>query len=42
MTIVRETGRCTEKCEKVGGALRYMLIGTLKLAKSEREAQEEQ
>ena len=40
MTIGRGTGRCTEKHEKVGGALRYMLIGALglELAKSAREA----
>ena len=29
MTIRRETGRCAEKREKVGGALRYTLIGAL-------------
>ena len=40
MTIGRETGRCTEKSEKVGGALRYRLIGALELDKSAREAQE--
>ena len=37
MTIGRETGRCTEKREKMEGALRYTLIGALELAKSARE-----
>ena len=40
MTIKRETRRCAEKHEKVGGALMYTLIGALELAKSAREAQE--
>ena len=40
MTIGRETGRCVEKREKVGDALRYTLIGALELAKSAREARE--
>ena len=40
MTIGRETGRCAERREKVGGALRYTLIGALELARSAREAQE--
>ena len=29
MTIGRETGRCAEKRKKVGGTLRYKLIGAL-------------
>ena len=40
MTIGKETGRCTEKRRKVGGVLRYTLIGALELAKSAREARE--
>ena len=38
MTIGRETRRCAEKHRKMGGVLRYTLIGTLELAKSAREA----
>ena len=40
MAIGRETGRCADKREKVGGALRYTLIGALELNKSAREARE--
>ena len=45
MTIGRETGRCTEKRQKVRreapeGALRYTLIGANELAKLAREARE--
>ena len=40
MTIRRETGRCAEKYEKVGGVLRYTLIGALGCAKLARKAQE--
>ena len=34
---LRETERCAEKRKKAGDTLRYMLIGTLELAKSARE-----
>ena len=37
MTIGRETRRCAEKHKKVGGVLRYTLIGALELAKLARE-----
>ena len=40
MIIGRETWRCAEKHEKVGGALRYTLISALELAKSVRKARE--
>ena len=43
MTIIgRETGRCAEKREKVGGALRYTLIGALELAKLAREGRKKE
>ena len=35
--MLGETERCNEKREKVGGALRYALIGALEVAKSARE-----
>ena len=40
MTIGRESGGWAEKHKKVGGALSYMLISALELAKLERKAQE--
>ena len=38
MTIGRETGRCTEKHENVGGALSYTLIGALEPRKIGKKA----